>query len=147
MTVFDYITLDNQVDPPMKIQTNRDSTTAAAEDFFICDFDGLLDPGQIQGSAQGSNLRDGGSFDKNATVAGKSLTMTVYMAHSDREQLRIMYKTWINFLKKKNFILTTDWLGPYTAQYVSFILDEDGKGKGNAKHFKGTLSLVTKESW
>jgi hypothetical protein len=146
MSAFDQITLDNGV-RELTIQTNRDALVGATAGFYITDLDGLLDPGQSTGSAQGNGLADGSILDKGVPVSGKTLTMNIYMEHEDREVLRSYYTAWIDFLKVKNFTLTTDWLGPYTCQYVSFILDEDGKGKNKDKHFKGTLTLVTEESW
>lgn len=144
--VFDFITLDNGTEV-LKIQTGEYSTTEHKPNFWVGDFDGLLDPGTSTGSSDGNTYVDGSTLDDGATVTGKTLTVKIVIQHPLRAERRAMFDWFRDFLKPKNYILTTDWVGPYHAQYVSFILDDDGKGKAGSDYFSGTLTLVTEEAW
>jgi hypothetical protein len=146
MSTFDWVSLNNGIST-ITVDTTGDSSAEPTDNgLWIMDVDGLLDPGASTGSAEGNGLTDGSSLDEGVTVAGKQVSMRVIIIDTDRAERRRRHDEWIEFLEEKNFIIDTDWKGPYNAQYVSFVHDEDGKGDKD-NYFSGTLSLVTEESW
>jgi hypothetical protein len=143
--IFDYFSLNNGV-RTITIETPGAGGEPVGDGLFLLDIDGLLEPGVSTGSAEGNSYVDGSSTDETATVTGKVVTMRVLIRYADRAQLRQAWEDWIEFIKVKNFILDTDWVGPYKAQYVSFPLDEDGKAN-TENYFSGTLNLITEEAY